>query len=298
MKRAFVTGHSGFTGRHLMNHLRSTGYYVSGIGRSSGGDIRDASHIGAALRSFRPDVVFHLAGATKTTEIDDLYSTNVIGTATLLETISQLDVPPVVVIASSSAVYGFGANSRPISEAVRPHPVTQYGASKLAMEVVAQRYARAHQLRIVCSRAFNLIGPGLPNTLACGAFVEAIVRIEQSGSKDPIRTGNLGSLRDFTDVRDVVRAYVLLAERGRAGTSYNVCSGRGVSLEYCLQILLREARAPIQVEFDSARMQSQDIPSQVGDSSRIRALTGWEPSITVEQSLLDTLEHRRREAGR
>ena len=296
MRRAFVTGHSGFTGRHLTNHLRSEGFSVSGFGRSDGGDIRDGDRVSAALRSFRPDVVFHLAGATKTTEIDDLYSTNVVGTATLLEAVRHLDAPPVVVIASSSAVYGAAIGQR-VTEAVRPHPLTQYGASKLAMEMVAQRYARAYKLRVICSRAFNLIGPGLPNTLACGAFVDAIVRIEQSVSKDPIRTGNLASLRDFTDVRDVVRAYVLLAKRGRPGSSYNVCSGRGLSLEYCLQVLLREARAPIQVEFDPSRVQSQDVPSQVGDSSRLRALTGWVPSITVEQSLLDTLEYRRQEAG-
>jgi GDP-4-dehydro-6-deoxy-D-mannose reductase len=297
MRRALVTGHAGFVGQHLSDVLKSFDYSVSGFGLSEGGDIRDPDSVADAVQSSHPDVVFHLAGATKPTDFRELYSVNVMGTAVLLDAIVQLARQPVVVLASSSAVYGHQDGGQPISERARTRPVTHYGASKLSMEVVARRYAQAHGLRVLCVRAFNVLGPGMPISLACGAFVDAIVRIEQSGSNESIRTGNLASSRDFTDVRDVARAYALLSEHGRGGAVYNVCSGRSVTLDYCLQVLLRHSRPSIKVEADPARLQPNDLSRQIGDAKRLRRLTGWEPAIPVEQSLLDTLQHRRQESA-
>jgi GDP-4-dehydro-6-deoxy-D-mannose reductase len=161
--------------------------------------------------------------------------------------------------------------------------------------MVALRYVRAYGLPVVRVRTFNLIGPGLPTDLACGAFADAIVQRERTSSTEPVRTGNLGSSRDFTDVRDAVRAYAMAAERGRQGAVYNVCSGKAVSLEHCLQVLIRLALIPITTELAPDRIQANDLPSQVGDGERLRRLTGWMPQIPVEQSLGDMLNHLRSE---
>jgi GDP-4-dehydro-6-deoxy-D-mannose reductase len=296
MKQVLVTGDRGFTGLHLTSHLRSEGFEVAGFGRSNGGDIRDRTAVRAATQSIRPDMVFHLAAAPKSAGPDELYSINVLGTVALLDALLELNVPPVVVLVSSSAVYGQTAG-RPVTERSQPRPVTPYGAGKLAAEDVAMRYVRAHGLRVIRVRPFNLLGPGLPTELACGAFAAAVARLERLGTAEPLRTGNLKSSRDFTDVRDAVRAYVLLAERGRAGSVYNVCSGKAVSLDHCLHVLLGLAAKPIATELDPGRLQVNDVTAQVGDSNRLRALTNWKPRISIEQSLADMLDHERRERG-
>jgi GDP-4-dehydro-6-deoxy-D-mannose reductase len=155
------------------------------------------------------------------------------------------------------------------------------------------RYSDAGDVPVVIARTFNLLGPGLPTDLACGAFVDRIVRIEQGAMEPPLRTGNLSARRDFTDVRDVVRAYRLLAELGSVGGVYNVCSGLGVSVEQTLGVLLEHAIISIPVERDPAMLQAHDIPRQTGDSRRLHARTGWQPVIALRQSLLDMLDQRR-----
>ena len=295
MKRALVTGHSGFTGAHLVSHLSAVGYSVSGFDRSDGGDIRDPAALARVVRASQPDVVLHLAAALKSEDPQELYSVNVLGTVALLDALLELRTPPVVVIVSSGAVYGRTPSDRPVSERTPVRPRTHYGASKLAQEQVAMRYYHAHGMPVIRVRTFNLLGPGLPPTLACGSFVDAIVRLEHAGSDDRLRTGNLGSVRDFTDIRDVVRAYVLVAERGRAGSVYNVCSGSAVSLQHCLDVLLGLAARPIASELDPALVQANDIEIQVGDHGRLHELTDWSPVVPVDRSLADMLDHRRRE---
>jgi GDP-4-dehydro-6-deoxy-D-mannose reductase len=293
MKRAFVTGHSGFTGRHLVSHLRAGGYSVFGFDRSEGGDIRDSAAIARVVQATQPTVVFHLAATLRSQEPQHLYSVNVEGTVALLEALTELETPPVVVIVSSSAVYGRTPSGRPVSERAPLRPQTHYGASKLAQEQVAMRYFHANGLSVIRARAFNLLGPGLPTTLACGSFVDAVARLERTDTPERLRTGNLSSARDFTDIRDVVRAYALLAEKGRAGSVYNVCSGTAVSLQHCLDVLLRLAARPIALDLDPALIQPNDVKVQVGDGERLRALTQWRPVIPVEQSLADMLDLRR-----
>ena len=292
MKRALVTGLTGFTGRYLDAHVRSLDYEVVGLGPSAELDIRDADGVAASVRASRADVVFHLAAAPRHVDPADLYAVSVVGTRNLLDAVASLERPPAVLVVSSSAIYGRTRPGRPVSERVQPRPLTHYGVAKLAQEEVALRYARAVGLRVVVARAFNLLGPGLPPDLACGAFARGIAEIERHGG--PLMTGRLDSRRDFIDVRDAVRAYVLLAEQGRSGVAYNVCSGTAVSLRRCVEILSGLTASPITVQTDPARLQRHDLVEQVGDGRRLRRRTGWEPTTTIERSLADMLDHERR----
>jgi GDP-4-dehydro-6-deoxy-D-mannose reductase len=292
VKRALVTGHSGFTGVHLMSDLTSMGYAVSGFDRTDGGDIRDSVAIRNVISAVQPAVVFHLAASLKSEDPAELYSVNVLGTVALLEALSHLEAPPVVVIVGSSSVYS--PSTGRVNEKTSTRPLTNYGASKLAQELVAMRYFGAHRMPVIRVRTFNLLGPGLPTSLACGSFAATISRLEQMKSPHPLRTGNLNATRDFTDVRDAVRAYRLLAERGRGGRVYNVCSGTPVSLRHCVDVLLRLAARPITSEVDPALLRGNDVDMQVGDFGRLHALTGWKPVIPIEQSLGDMLDYWRR----
>jgi GDP-4-dehydro-6-deoxy-D-mannose reductase len=296
LTRAFITGHTGFTGQHLVAHLRQHGYETYGYGRTSGGDIRDTSRLAAAIADAQPNVVFHLAAERKTRDPRELYSVAVLGTVALLDAILAAEISPVVLIVSSSAVYGRGPEGRRLHELVVPKPVTHHGASKLAQEQVALRYVRAHGLHIIRARTFNLLGPGLPADLACGAFTDSIVRCERGLSDPVLRTGNLRSWRDFTDVRDAVAAYRLLAQSAHTGSVYNVCSSQAVSLEACVTTLLEHATVPMRTELDPERLQMNDVEIQVGDGRRLTNLTGWHAEIGVEQSLADMLSYRRAES--
>src|SRR5919108_3637034 len=296
MDRVLVTGHSGFTGRHLVDHLRSIGGEVSGFDRSDGGDIRDSAALDRVLRATRPTVVYHLAGVLKSEDPQEFYSVNVLGTVALLDALVQLGWRTRVVIVSSSAVYGRTRSGGRVSERAPLRPRTHYGASKLAQEQVGMRYVNARLLPVVRARPFNLLGPGLPTSLAAGAFVDSIARLERTPAPPSLRTGNLTPIRDFVDVRDAVRAYRLIAERGRSGAAYNVSSGTGVSIQRCLDVLLGLATRPIRSELDAAKIQTDDVDAQVGDFGRLHALTAWKPAIRLERSLSDMLEHRRRTA--
>jgi GDP-4-dehydro-6-deoxy-D-mannose reductase len=294
--RALVTGHTGFSGRYLVQHLESEGHTVFGFGAGDQRDIRDPTLVTTAIQESRPDVIFHLA-ARRSTDLQETYSVGVLGTVNVLEAALGIKPAPKVVLVSSSAVYGATVVRRAVNERTVPRPISHHGVCKLAQEQIALRYARARGLRVVRARTFNLLGPGLSRDLACGAFVEGVVRIERSNDAPVLKTGNLAATRDFTDVRDVVRAYALLADRARSGTVFNICSGKAVALAQCVDVLVRIAHKPIRIELDPARVQPDDIPYQVGTFERLNALTGWTPSISVEQSLTDMLDHARRGAA-
>ncbi|GAB4503729.1 MAG: hypothetical protein Fur0043_07210 [Anaerolineales bacterium] len=226
----------------------------------------------------------------KSDDLGSYYRTHVFGTIALLEALLKTGLRPRVVIFSSSAVYGSGRGRRPITEAFRPRPITHYAVSKLAQEFAAFRYHTAFGLPVLCVRTFNLLGPGLSPVMACSDFARQIAQAEKRGRPATISTGNLDARRDFVDVRDAVRAYALLAEKGRPGQVYNVASGRAVSIRECLDLLREQTRVPIETVVDPARVQQNDIPVQVGSAERLRRLTGWKPEISVEQSLVDLLE--------
>lgn len=299
LSRAFVTGASGFVGGCLMEHLRSSGAAVLGHdARLLAGshfpihqaDIRNQEDLRRVLSDFQPDVIYHLASVLKSDEPQRFFEVNVIGTLSLLEALLASGLRPCIVIASSSAVYGPGRGAKPLTETLPPRPVTQYAVSKLAQELVAFQYVRSAGLPVICVRTFNLLGPGLSPDLAPAAFARQIARAEREGSPAKIFTGDLSARRDFVDVRDAVQAYALIARHGTPGQVYNVCSGRAAAMAEILQILLDQARVPLEAVSDPARLQKNDVPVQVGNARKLQKSTGWKATIPLKKSLVDLLD--------
>lgn len=300
--RALITGIHGFCGRHLASYLKRRGVTVFGIDLASQpalpgvttfvGDVRDAALVQRAVSESRPSLIFHLAALiSPRADLNALYAANVEGTQRVLDAVHGTDVDPVILIAGSSAVYGsVQANELPISELQPFRPSNAYAVSKIAQEMLAYTYYARFDLKVIRTRAFNLVGPGQPATLACAAFAKQIAEIEARWAEPTLCVGNLGSQRDFVDVRDVVRAYHLAAERGQPGEVYNVCSGQAVSIQVCLDQLLSLTRVTINVEQDPGRMRPSDVPVSVGDSRLLFQKTGWRPTIPLAQSLADLME--------
>ena len=252
----------------------------------------------AALERIRPDVVFHLAGRIKAVDPEMLYDTNVLGTVALLEAIRASRLRPRVIFASSSAVYG-DAGAAPLAEGAAIDPLTHYGASKAAAEIVVKRFASADGINVVIVRMFNLIGPGQRELLAASEFARQIALRECGAEKaTPLRVGRLDGVRDFVDVRNVASALLALAQRGRSSATYNVCSGRGVSIRRCLEVLMSLSRIPLRYEEIENAGAGPEVSIQIGDRGRIKRELGWLPNISLEQSLADLLEDWRRRISR
>ena len=300
MKSALLTGISGFVGSHLAYHLAEGSYRVYGFDqRASGdskniyiGDLADRNLLKRVLKETRPDFIFHLAGIIKSTQPEMLYQANLLGTVALFDALMDLDLRPVVIISSSSAVYGSGFGGRPISEKFKPRPITHYGVSKLTQEIAALRYFDTFQLQVIVARVFNLLGPGQSPDLACSAFARQIALAESCGA-DEIVTGDLSAQRDFVDVRDVIRAFTLLAQEGKAGQIYNLCSGRAVLMRKCLDEMLSMSPRQFKIKMDAGRVQKNDVPIQVGSARKLNQVTGWHPKISLTQSLSDLLDYWR-----
>jgi GDP-4-dehydro-6-deoxy-D-mannose reductase len=291
---------SGFLGRHLKARLADANpKLVSGLEGAPSGpqariDIRDGAAVRAALEQVRPDVVFHLAGRIKAADPQLLYDTNLMGTVTLLDVIRASGLRPRVVLASSSAVYR-DAGAAPINEGAPVDPLTHYGASKAAAELVVKGFTSADGIDAIVARMFNVIGPGQGELLAASEFARQIALRECGAEKEgPLRVGRLNTIRDFVDVRDVANALLAIAAHGRAGATYNVCSGRGVSIRGCLEMLLSLSRVPLRYEEIENPAAGPEVSIQLGDRSRIERELGWTPSISLEQSLGDLLEDWRR----
>ena len=303
--RALITGACGFSGRHLGAYLLRQGCAVSGIDLSPStpdpeitvhaGDIRDLAFVREIILKAQPTHVFHMAGLISSdAPLDELYDANVLGTAQVLKAAKQAGLDPAIVIPGSSAVYGrVEPADLPIRESQPFRPLTLYGVSKIAQEMLAYTYHARHGLKVIRTRAFNLVGPGLPPSLACSAFAKQIAEIEVQDAEPVLRVGNLAPQRDFVDVRDVARAYWLVAQRGQPGEVYNVCSGLGVSIQACLLEMLDLSGVTIKVQQDGARVRSSDIPVSVGDGSLLRKQTDWYPMIPLEKSLAGLLEYWR-----
>lgn len=314
--RVLITGVAGFVGPHLVRHIIGTGDGIEIWGlvwsgdqaeppdavRLVEGDLTDASSMEKAFATARPDIVFHLAAASSVVgswkDAGRYLEVNAIGTVNLMEAVRASGGSLRVVVASTGEIYGpVPADQQPIAEDAPLAPVSPYAASKAAQDLVTAQYSRGYGLDTVRLRLFNHTGPRRPPQFAASSFARQLARIEKGLDEPRLAVGNLDAIRDFSDVRDVARAYWLAASHGKAGGVYNVCSGGGTSIRRVLEILVEYSGLDVEVEEDPDRLRTADIPQLVGDSTRFRDLTGWRPEIPLDQTLGDLLDWWRSEVA-
>ena len=303
---ALITGASGFVGRHLVELLKSQtslnliavqghpGPHEEGV-RQLVCDLLDADLTSRVIARHRPDVIFHLAAQAYVPKAvanpAETLINNVVSQVNLLESCRAAGIDPVIVVVSSAEVYGAVAPSEiPIIESQPFQPRNPYAVSKVTQDMLGLQYHLSYGMKIVRVRPFNHIGPGQNDRFVVSSLARQIAEIEH-GLADPVLlVGNLDSVRDFLDVRDVVRAYVAVAKTEFAGEVFNVASGTGVRISAILDELLRLSSAEVDVRQDPSRLRPSDIPMLIGDAEKLRAATGWEPAISLETSLRDTLD--------
>jgi GDP-4-dehydro-6-deoxy-D-mannose reductase len=295
--RALVTGGRGFVGTHLVEHLVSCGDDVVVVDHIDGGvDITLAGPTRDVLVDTAPDVVYHLAGwadvGRSWQDPAGALRLNAVGTLNVLEGCRAAGVQRVVCVASAD-VYGVVTQAElPLDEDAPVRPTSPYAASKVAADALAQQAFLGYGLGVLRVRPFNHVGPGQTEQFVAPALAGRIARAERDGD-EVVAVGNLTPRRDLTDVRDVVRAYRLLAEQGEPGGVYNVCSGHDVAIQELADRLLAMADTPLRLEPDPELFRPIDLPVLRGDPGRLRAATGWAPEIPLEQTLRDLLDDLR-----
>ena len=313
--KVLITGAGGFVGGHLVAFLRREHPEVElfGLTRPHGGagagalsgmrlleaDLNDPAALNAVLDVVIPDRVVHLAGQSSVhmswLDPGGTLRTNVLGLVHLVDAFRQRALRPRILVVGSAEEYGAVApEDLPLREDAPLLPASPYAASKVAQGLLAAEYARGLGLPLVRTRTFHHTGPGRGEAFAESSFARQIAEIDAGLRERVLLVGNLEAVRDYTDVRDVVRAYWALLDRApdaaAAGGVFNVCSGRGRRIRDLLDTLLVHARGEVEIRVDKERLRPSDVPAQVGDPSRLEALTGWEPTIPLEKSLLDLLE--------
>jgi GDP-4-dehydro-6-deoxy-D-mannose reductase len=284
-------------GGWLAEHLRAHGDEVVAIDQEV--EITDPAAVLAALKSAEPDAVYHLAALTHVGESWDdplrVLEVNTLGTAIVLAAARTCGTDPRVLVTSSAEVYGAVTDPAelPLTETSPTAPLTPYAASKLAAEAVCVQAHAGHGQAVVVVRPFNHIGPGQSPNFAVSALARRITTaIAEGGTFIPV--GNLSARRDFTDVRDVVRAYRLLVERGEPGLVYNVCSGRDRSIREVAVAMLEQAGVDLELRTDPDLLRPVEVPVLRGDPTRLTTATGWRPEVPFEQTVSDVLAGWRR----
>jgi len=247
------------------------------------------------LAVVRPDRIVHLAGQSSVHQswIDPgaTLRTNVLGIVHLLDAVRRRSLRPDVLVVGSAEEYGLVDPSElPLTEDAPLRPSSPYAVSKVAQAALARLYGPAGGMRVVLTRTFHHTGPGRGEAFAESSFARQLAEIEAGRRRPVVQVGNLDAIRDYTDVRDVVRAYWALVERGEPGVVYNVCSGRGRRIRELLDILIAASGAKVDVQVDAERLRPSDVPALIGDPSRLRSATGWEPRIDLERTLSELLE--------
>ncbi len=294
--RILVTGAAGFVGQHLVAALRAdTRNAAVTAWRRPDVDILDAGAVTRAMAALRPTQVYHCAGAASAADSwrtrAATLRTNVIGTEHLLDALKAHAPGARVLIPGSAFVY------RPKPTALTEYdplgPISPYGLSKLAQEMLARRVAAADGLDVILTRSFTHIGPGQSTGYAASSFAKRIARIETGGVDPVIDVGALDARRDILDVRDTVAAYRSLMDRGESGAVYNVCSGAAHPMRTVLDRLLALSDRPIGVRVDAARLRPSDYPLLLGDNARLAETTGWRPTVSLDEALARLLDHWR-----
>ncbi|HXY94234.1 MAG TPA: GDP-mannose 4,6-dehydratase [Acidimicrobiia bacterium] len=300
--RAAITGARGFAGRHLAAHLLDEGDDVVGLDvvGETPIDVTDADAVLITVSTARPEVLYHLAAWTHVGESfgneDAVQRVNVDGTANVLAACVAGGVRRVVVVGSSEEYGSVGVRSDPIREDEPLRPLSPYARTKVAAEELALTAGRDGPLEVVCVRSFSHTGPGQSPRFLVPGLAARIVVAERTG-RGEIVIGNLDPVRDYSDVRDVVRAYRMLADRGEPGHVYNVCSGHGRSVAEIATALLELADRRLQLVVDPELVRPTDVPRLVGDGTRLRLATGWQPAIPFERTLADVLGEARAAPG-
>ena len=313
-RRALVTGAAGFVGQWLCRALLIEGWDVVGAGIASLpangiltdeerrsvrwllADVRNQADVARVVTYTRPDAIFHLAGVTFVPDAQGdpvlAHDINILGVARLLHEVRTRkrggEIDPVVLVVGSAEQYGIGEVGRLHVETDIQAPVTVYAASKAAQEIVALEAARSDGVRVIGTRSFNHSGAGQAEHFLLPALVRR-ARAIRSGSEPHLRIGNAETVRDFLHVRDVVRAYLLLVDRGAPGEVYNVCSGRGERVRNLAERVLLAVGANANVEVDPALVRRVEVPWLVGDATKLREATGWTPLLTCDDIIADLI---------
>jgi GDP-4-dehydro-6-deoxy-D-mannose reductase len=313
--RVLITGITGFVGSHLADYcLARGGVDVYGIIRWRSRteniehlegkvpmlecDLRDAASTRDVMEQVKPDYIFHLAAQsfvpTSWGAPTESLTTNVIGQVNILEAVRKLNLDCRIQIAGSSEEYGMVyENELPITEDNPLRPLSPYGVSKVGQDLLGYQYYMSYKMPIIRTRGFNHTGPRRHPVFVVSDFAKQIVDIEE-GRKNPVmHVGNLEASRDFTDVRDMVVAYFLALEKGKPGEVYNICSEKSWRIQTVLDMLLSSSDAKIEIKQDPRRLRPSDVPRLLGDCSKFKKDTGWQPKIPFETTLNDMLAYWR-----
>ena len=313
--RVLVTGITGFVGSHFADYALARGVDVVGSYRWRSNteniahirgrlelvecDLRDMSSAQHLIEAVRPDWVIHLAAqsfvGTSWQAPAETFVTNALSQVNLLEAVRARVPRARFLVIGSSEEYGFVMEDElPITEANPLRPLSPYAVSKVAQDLMGYQYFKSYGMEIVRSRAFNHEGPRRGDVFVTSNFARQIAEIERGAREPVIAVGSLKNRRDYTDVRDIVRGYWLLLEKGEAGEVYNLCSGRAWVIQEILDFLLGEARVSgITVREEPGRLRPSDVPVLRGDATKARQAVGWRPEIPFEQTLRDILEYWR-----
>jgi GDP-4-dehydro-6-deoxy-D-mannose reductase len=314
--RVLITGVAGFVGGHMVEFLRREAPEAVVVGLDSRpgrraqslaieivqADLEDASSVRAAIARVSPDRIIHLAAQSSPQrsweDPERTLRTNVLGMLHLLEAARAQPTAPRILAVGSTDEYGLvQPHELPLREDAPLRPASPYAASKVAQGYLALQYALSPGLYVVRTRTFHHTGPRRGEKFAESSFARQLAEIEAGQRPAHLEVGNLEVVRDFTDVRDVVRAYWALLDQGARGEVYNVCSGRGVKLGELLQRLIALSGVHVEVHVDPARLRAADTPILIGDPSRLHAATGWVPEIPIERTLRDLLDYWRERVG-
>jgi len=311
--KVLITGITGFAGSHLADYILSRHKDVEVYGfirwRSRRdnidhilnqvhlheADLKDIVSLKKALLKIKPDRIFHLAAQsfvpTSWKCPAETFSINAVGEINLFEAVLSLDFSPRIQIAGSSEEYGLvHPDEVPMKEENHLRPLSPYAVSKVAQDLLAYQYFKSYGLDTVRTRGFNHTGPRRGEVFICSNFAKQIALIEKKKQEPVIYVGNLDAQRDFTDVRDMVRAYWLSLEKGRKGDVYNIGTGKAYRIEKILDMLLSLTEDDIEIKVDPERLRPSDVPVLLSDSTKFRKISGWEPKIPFSQSLKDLLD--------
>jgi len=313
MKNVLITGVAGFVGDYLAEHLLAQDYavyatklasedYVKENVTVSNLDILNFDEITETLSRVRPEIIFHLAAQSsvalswKNPQLT--IDINIKGTVNLLEAIRQSGLSPRIILIGSGEEYGFSfIENNSVSEAVFPKPANIYAVTKAVQTMLGTLYSKSYNMDVINVRAFNHIGPRQSEQFVVSDFCKQVAEIERGLKAPCIYVGNLSAMRDFTDVRDIIKAYCVIAEKGAIGETYNVGSGKAVSIQEILEIILSFSSVDIQVVVDESKLRPSDIPIAQADIQKICNI-GWKPTIDLKQSLTDILNYWRNEIKR